>query len=202
MSPEVVVFDLGYVLVGVDFSLAAQQIATQAALPAAQVLEVIAHSPVLRRYESGQINRQQFFAEVRDLIGYRGTQAEFGQAFTNIFTPIEPMIALHGQLRRRGVPCFVLSNTNDWAIERIAQSFPFYADFDGYVLSYQHRAMKPDPALYAVLERLVGQPPERILYLDDRLENVQAGAARGWQVIHHRTPEQTSAAVRRYGLLG
>lgn len=202
MSPKVVVFDLGHVLVGVDFGAAARLIAPQAALPAEQVLELIANSPVLRRYESGQINRQQFFQEVRELIGYRGTQEQFGQAFTSIFSPIEPMIALHGQLRRRGVPCFVLSNTNDWAVERIAQSFPFYADFDGYVLSYQHGAMKPDPHLYAVLERMAGQPPEAILYLDDRLENVQAGAARGWQVIHHRNPEESWAAVRRTGLLG
>jgi hypothetical protein len=30
---------------------------------------------------------------------------------------------------------------------------------------------------------------------------VDAGAARGWQVVHHQTPEQTIAAVRAAGLL-
>jgi len=195
----VVAFDLGHVLVGVDFAAAARQIATRSALPAEQVLRVIQDGPLLMRYESGQINRAQFFEAVRELIGYRGSQEEFGRAFTAIFTPIEPMIALHGQLRRLGVPCFVLSNTNDWAVERIRQQFPFFADFDGYVLSYQHGFMKPDPRLYAVLEGIVGRPPECILYIDDRLENVQAGAARGWQVIHHRSPDETRRQVQGHG---
>ena len=36
--------------------------------------------------------------------------------------------------------------------------------------------------------------------LDDRLENVAAGAARGWQAILHETPEKSRAAVEKAGL--
>jgi hypothetical protein len=37
--------------------------------------------------------------------------------------------------------------------------------------------------------------------LDDRPENIAAGAARGWQVILHETSEQSRAAVQKVGLL-
>jgi hypothetical protein len=38
------------------------------------------------------------------------------------------------------------------------------------------------------------------LYVDDRPENVAAGAARGWQVILQESPQNTLAAMRRLGL--
>jgi HAD superfamily hydrolase (TIGR01509 family) len=61
--------------------------------------------------------------------------------------------------------------------------------------------MKPDAKLYEVVERKSGRRSADLLYLDDRPENVVAGAARGWQVILHETPEKSLAAVRKLGLL-
>jgi FMN phosphatase YigB (HAD superfamily) len=201
MIPEVAVFDLGKVLVDFDFGIAARQIAARGSLEAEQVRVIIQESPVIVRYENGEATRQQFFAEVQRLTGFRGGLDEFGRLFADIFTPMEPMIALHSRLRQRQVPCFIFSNTNDLAISHIRRSYPFFADFAGYVLSYEHGFMKPDPRLYEVVERMTGRADGRILYLDDRLENVQAGAARGWQIIHHRTAEETLAALHRVGLL-
>ncbi len=41
--------------------------------------------------------------------------------------------------------------------------------------------MKPDPRIYAAAEAAAGVAPSRILFLDDRAENVQAAIDRGWQ---------------------
>jgi len=111
------------------------------------------------------------------------------------------MIQVHAALRQRGVPAYIFSNTNELAVNHIRRSFPFYANFDGYILSYQHGFMKPDARLYEVVERQSAHRGAELLYLDDRPENVAAGAARGWQVILHQTPEQTQAEIRKLGLL-
>jgi putative hydrolase of the HAD superfamily len=43
------------------------------------------------------------------------------------------------------------------------------AAFDRVVLSFEARAMKPDPAIYrATLEQLGGVPPERAVLVDDQ----------------------------------
>ena len=97
------------------------------------------------------------------------------------------MVQLQAALRQRGLPAYVFSNTNELAVGHIRRSFPFYANFDGYILSYEHGAMKPDARLYEVVERQSGRRGAEILYLDDRPENIAAGAARGWQVILHET---------------
>jgi HAD superfamily hydrolase (TIGR01509 family) len=201
MTPKVVVFDLGKVLVDFDYSIAGRRIAARTSVSAQRVRDFIDHSPLLVQLETGQLTDQQFYAEVRSATGFSGSYEEFAGYFADIFVPIEPMVGLHAALRRRSVPTYVFSNTNDLAVTHIRHSFPFFSEFDGYVFSYKHGAMKPDPALYEVVERVCGRRGSEILYLDDREENVAAGAARGWQVILQQEPAETIAEIRRLGLL-
>jgi len=201
MKPIVIAFDLGKVLVDFDYSIAARKVAARSTISLPDLAFFLSHSPILVRYETGQITRQQFFEEVRVATAYRGTLEEFGESFANIFTPIEPMVEIHATLRRRGIPTYIFSNTNDLAAEHIRQSFPFFSQFDGYIYSYQVGAMKPDPKIYDALERLTGRRGSDILYVDDRAENIGAGAARGWQVILQESPEKTRAAFRELSLL-
>lgn len=199
--PEVVVFDLGKVLVDFDYSIAARRIAARSTMPPHDIQHFIDHSPLLFRYETGLMNREQFFAEIRKTTGFLGDIEEFGQFFADIFSPMDEMIVLHESLRQRGIPTFIFSNTNDLAIAHIRRNFPFFANFDGYVLSYEHGAMKPDAKLYEVVERMTGRKGEQILYLDDRIENAQAGVARGWHVIQHQAARASICEVERLGLL-
>jgi HAD superfamily hydrolase (TIGR01509 family) len=200
--PRVVVFDLGKVLVDFDYGIAARNIAANGTVSAAEVQRFIDHSPLLFRYETGLMTKEQFFKEISAATGYRGTMAEFSEVFGDIFEPIAPMVELHSKLRARGLPTYIFSNTNELAINYIRQHFPFFKNFSGYILSYEHGAMKPDARLYEVVERETSRRKSEILYLDDRAENVVAGAERGWQVILQETPEKTRAALCTIGLLG
>jgi HAD superfamily hydrolase (TIGR01509 family) len=200
--PSAVVFDLGKVLVDFDYSVAGRRIAARGKMSASEVQEFIDHSPLLFRFETGQIGKEQFFAEVQAATGFHGSIDEFCRFFADIFTPIEPMVKLHGALRRRGVPTYIFSNTNELAVGHIRRSFPFFSDFNGYILSYEHGAMKPDARLYEVVERKTQLRGADLFYLDDRAENVATGAARGWHAVVHQTAEQTREMVVRNGLLG
>ena len=199
--PEVVVFDLGKVLVDFDYSIASRRIAERGTVEPRAVQDFIDHSPLLYRYETGLIDRRQFFEEVQKTTGFKGDIEEFGAFFADIFTEIPEMVALHRRLREARVPTFIFSNTNDLAIGHIRRNFPFFADFDAHVLSYEHRAMKPDAKLYEVVERVTRRNGGQILYLDDRIENAEAGRARGWRVIHHRDAAESAKAVEDLGLL-
>src|SRR6266536_741380 len=137
-KPEAVIFDLGKVLLDFDYGIAGRRIAAHGATSADQVRDLIDHSPLLVRFETGQINREQFFAEVRATTGFRGTLDEFSEFFAAIFTPIEPMVHLHAELRARGLPTYIFSNTNELAVSHIRGNFPFFGRFNGYVLSCEH----------------------------------------------------------------
>lgn len=201
MKPDIVVFDLGKVLVDFDYSIAGRRIAALSKLSAVEVQQFLDQAPLLHRYETGLMTRQEFFEAVRDHTGFRGNVVEFGQLFADIFTEIPAMIDLHAALRRRGIPTYIFSNTNDLAIEHIRRAFPFFAGFDGYVLSYEVGAMKPTAKIYEALEKMSGKRGAEIVYLDDRQENIEAGVARGWQTILQTEPAKSRAALEKLGLL-
>jgi HAD superfamily hydrolase (TIGR01509 family) len=200
-APKIVVFDLGKVLVDFDYGIAGRKIAAQSKMSADELRAFISTSPLLFRYETGLMSKQRFYDEVCAATGYCGGLAEFCHFFADIFVPIAPMVQLHGELRQRGYPTYIFSNTNELAVEHIRRSFPFFSHFDGYILSYEVGAMKPDAKIYEALERMAGRRGTEVLYLDDRPENVEAGAARGWQIILQETPEKTRAAIEKLGML-
>ena len=111
------------------------------------------------------------------------------------------MVQLQAALRQRGLPTYIFSNTNELAVEHIRRNFPFYANFDGYILSYEHGAMKPDARLYEVVERECGAPRRGDPLPGRPPGECRGGAARGWQVILQETPEKSRAAIQKLGLL-
>ncbi len=197
---QAVVFDLGKVLVDFDWTIAVRKIAARSRITLEALGRFMSQSPLLVQYETGLLTNEQFYKAVCAASGFCGDLDEFGVSFGDIFTPIEPMIEVQRRLRGQGIPTYIFSNTNDLAVRHIRAAFPFFSTFDGYIYSYEHRAMKPDPKLYEALERMSGRRGSDLLYLDDRAENIAGGAARGWQVILHENPAKTCAAMRTLGL--
>ncbi|MBN8246779.1 MAG: HAD family phosphatase [Verrucomicrobia bacterium] len=197
VPPEVVVFDLGKVLLEFDYGLAARALAPASLRDAAHIRQVLDQSPLLHRLESGQLDEEGFEQEVRQETGYSGTRDDFRRHFGDIFSEVPEMIALHAQLKRHGVRTVLFSNTNGLAVDHIRSRYPVFSEFDGWVLSYQAGAMKPDARAYQAVESLTGCAGPSLLYVDDRPENIEAGRRRGWRTILHQAPAVTRDAVRR-----
>ena len=198
--PQAVVFDLGKVLLDFDYTRAARALSVHSDLPAVEFKRIVDQSPLLHRYESGQMTTVEFITEVRRLTGYRGGDDLFRTAFADIFDEITDMIALQRNLRERGVPTYVFSNTNELAVGHIRRAHAFFGGFDGYIYSHEARCMKPAPGIYEALERLAGLSGADLLYLDDRAENIAAGAARGWRtILHHDSTVSIGAVNTAFG---
>jgi len=181
-EPSVVVFDLGKVLVDFDYSIAVRRFAERSEAGMEQIQRLV-NSPIQVDYESGKITTDEFFEAIRDGAEFRGGRAEFVSIFADIFSPIETMIGFFEQLKPFGIPTCVFSNTNEIAVGHIREGFPFYSQFDNYVLSYEEGGMKPDEPIYDVVEKRTGESGAAILYIDDRPENIETGKGRGWQTI-------------------
>jgi HAD superfamily hydrolase (TIGR01509 family) len=197
--PDVVVFDLGKVLVDFDYSRAAKAIAERGTASVETINQLINQSPLLVQYELGKMSDKEFYDEVCSATGFKGDFEEFGRLFGDIFSEMPPMIELHAALQKKKVPTYIFSNTNGLAVAHIRRTFPFFRKFDDYIFSFEHGVMKPDAGLYEVVERKSNRHGEQILYIDDRAENIAAGAARGWRVILQDTPAKTVAELRKIG---
>lgn len=198
--PQAVIFDLGKVLVDFDYMIAARKIATRSNTTPEAINQLINQSPLLLRYERGEMTDAEFFDSVRSTTGFEGDLKEFAPMFGDIFSEIQPMIDLHAALRRQSIQTFIFSNTNNLAASHIRNTFPFFSQFDGYIYSYEQKVMKPEARMYEVVEKQTGCRGNQLLYVDDRAENIDGGASRGWQVVLHENPARTIEAFRKTGL--
>lgn len=199
--PKAVIFDLGKVLLEFDYHRAAAVLGPLSSVPPNEFKRIIDQTPLLHRFETGLMSTDEFVAEVRELTGFHGTSDLFHHTFGDIFWEIPEMIALQQRLEANGIPTFIFSNTNELAVRKIQANFPFFSGFSGYIYSYEVRSMKPAPGIYEAMEAMAGAKGADLVYLDDRLENIEAGAARGWQALLHADPAVTIPRVRQiFGL--
>ncbi|HEV8542209.1 MAG TPA: HAD family phosphatase [Verrucomicrobiae bacterium] len=194
-KPKAVVFDLGKVLLDFDYQRVVEKMLQHCRMAQGELLKVLNQSPLLFRYETGLMTTSEFFAEVKKASGFCRELGDFEPMFGDIFQPIPEMIELNASLRKAGLPTYIFSNTNDMAVKHIRRSYPFFQNFTAHVLSYEHGCMKPDARIYDIVEKITGERGPSLMYIDDRLENVEVGERHGWQVIHHQNTQQTIERV-------
>jgi len=201
MPVKAVIFDLGDVFIDVDSAKALRELRVHCAANAKPEGDVGGIGELVRSFESGEVSVPQFYDAVCRHERLALDLERFSAIYCDIFSPVAEMIEANAALRGKGLPTYLFSNTSELHFRHIRSRYAFMSDFTGYCLSYELKCMKPDARIYAAVERKTGYGGSELLYIDDRLENIQAGASRGWQAIHHTGPEQTLAALRARALL-
>ena len=194
-----VVFDIGKVLLDFDYLVLIRKMAPQTQWSEAKLNDYLNQSPLLARYEFGELSSSEFFELIQRETDFTGGETEFAALFEDIFTPISGMIDIHRQIAQSGTPTFTFSNTNEMAVRYISRTYDFWKIFNGHVLSYEVGALKPEEKIYEALEELSDLNGEEIIYLDDRSENCAAGRERGWQVCCHQDVESSRRFLSSVG---
>ncbi len=94
---------------------------------------------------------------------------------------IEGSIRLQRALRAKGVAVFALTNFGRYSFEEALPKMDFLQDFDRRYVSGVMGVIKPDPLIYQMVEQDCGIVPDRLLFTDDRADNITAAAERGWR---------------------
>lgn len=114
---------------------------------------------------------------------------------------IEGSIALLRALKAKAVPVFALTNSGASVYDAARETQDFQALFDRAYVSGKLGAIKPDARIYQMVEADCGLPPTDLLFTDDKLENVEAAAARGWRVHLFQGWQGLAARLVTEGLL-
>ena len=112
-------------------------------------------------------------------------------------TPIDASVHLLAQLHQwrqsqkvMGLRLWYLSNMPEPYADHLIEAHSYFHAFDGGVFSGRVKLAKPDPAIYAHAELVLGLVPAHTVFLDDHWPNVQAANERGWQGVHVPQPGQ------------
>lgn len=200
MKPDVMVFDIGRVLIGWDpegfFDCQIGRTARERLFA-----EVDLHGMNLRIDEG-----HGFAAPVAELAARHPEWAAEIRLWHDRWSDMVPgaiprSVALMRALKRRGVPVLALTNFGRETLVIAQARFAFLNEFDQMFVSAELGLLKPDSAIYAALETGSGYAPERLFFTDDRPENCAAAAARGWHTHLFEEPEGLEAALLAHGLL-
>lgn len=113
---------------------------------------------------------------------------------TGVYEYAHPWIL---ELKQRGYQVFILSNYGEQAFNANSKIYPFLADVDGMVISYQVEMVKPNPKIYQYLANQYRIKPEEAVFLDDRKKNVDGAIACGFSGIVFETYQQAREELER-----
>ena len=114
--------------------------------------------------------------------------------------PFTESVDMLQTLRQNGIRTYALTNFSAETFPLAVARFPFLSDFDGAVVSGDEGVIKPDPAIYQLLMQRYSITPSCAVFIDDKLENVQAAQRLGLHGIHFVEPTATRIALRALGL--
>ncbi len=124
------------------------------------------------------------------------------EADTALWTrPNQPMIDWALRLQTAGTPTGILSNLGDAMTEGVLAALPWLSGFDHLLWSHTLGLAKPEPAIYRHAAEGLESPPENILFVDDREDNIAGGLAAGMQVIRYGTQSAFEAELTARGLV-
>ncbi|GAA1692532.1 haloacid dehalogenase [Nonomuraea maheshkhaliensis] len=92
------------------------------------------------------------------------------------------------------VPVIIVTNAMDTMEEHLDRlGLTYFAD--DVVSSARVGVAKPDPRIYEIAAERAGVAPERCLFVDDRLPNVEAARALGMTGVHYRSFHDLAAVL-------
>lgn len=112
----------------------------------------------------------------------------------------QAMYALVDELKGKQIPVGLLSNIND-RYTKLIREFGLYEPFDPCILSYEVGLEKPDPQIYQLLLKAVPFAPADIIFIDDKLENVEAAKTHGIDAFVFESHDQVRAELKKRGIL-
>ena len=103
-------------------------------------------------------------------------------------------------LHSAGVAMWGLTNWSHELFPHGLAAFPFLGLLEDVVVSGTEGVAKPDPAVFVIVRQRTGTPLERLVFVDDRPDNVAAAAAAGMDALVFTDAGRLRADLRERGL--
>jgi len=207
MTVELLLFDLGNVIVRVSHSAMAEALAARSADPRFQdprrvlALAFDDHEGLTVAFDEGRLTPDAFHRSVADRLALSVSFEEFAGCWNTGFEENLEVTALIRRLHSR-YRLMLLSNTNALHFGYLNPRLPVLPLMERAFLSFELGMRKPDRALYEYVITATGVAPERILYIDDIAAYTSAADDLGMQSITFESAEQLERAMREHGISG
>ncbi len=197
---RVLLLDIGHVLVGLNYNPLIERMRALTGLTAPQLQNVLTGKGLALKFETGSMTEGEFHEEVCRRVGTCIPWRAFVEIWNSILgdplIPDDVLVALS-----RNTRLWAVSNTNRLHFDFMSAHFTFLRHFEGFVLSHEVGAAKPDIRIFqCVLERTRVPAPE-MLFVDDQELNLGAAAKLGIGGFRFQGLDHFIAEMRARNLL-
>ncbi|WP_373820328.1 HAD family hydrolase [Glaesserella sp.] len=113
---------------------------------------------------------------------------------------IEETVKVLEDLHQRGVRLLALTNWSGETFHFAEEKFPFLHLFEGILVSGNENLMKPDPRIFTLLIERYNLNPQRTVFVDDSLRNVEAAINMGIHGLHFTGAHQLEKDLAALGV--
>jgi len=199
MLYELVLFDLGGVVVEVESDRLIHQVSQLIHRPFEQVQQAVYHEELIIPLELGRISPRAYYDGLKRRLKLSWSYEQFTTAWNGIVNENRDVTWVMERLRKRH-KLAALSNTNELHIDHIKRTIPSLGMFHDWVASCEVGLRKPDPQIYRLALERMGVRAAAAVYVDDRPELVDAGRSVGLTAIRFENSRQLEQDLQSIGL--
>ena len=101
-------------------------------------------------------------------------------------------------LKKKNIPCYVLSNWSAETFEGMTDEYPFLKKFDGIMISGKEKLIKPHESIYRLAMERYNLVPVKTVFIDDKLDNIKTAIKLKFKTIHLADPYQIQKEIYKY----
>jgi putative hydrolase of the HAD superfamily len=151
-------------------------------------------------YEKGLLSSQEFYHDFKEKFSAEVTFDEFKDIWSDIFWPIHETIELIKKIKGN-YPLYMISNINELHFEYLYGKHPnVFEMFDGLILSYKVKSVKPETAIYEALRKKSNCNYSDIIYIDDRKELIEEAKKLNLNCIQFVSTPQLITDLKKYAI--
>ena len=200
-APKALLFDLGGVLVDIDFTRALRSWAAHSKLPFDELKRKYQFDPAYECHERGEISASEYLSHIAETLELSASPEQVEIGWNAIFRGEITTTRLLVERVRQHIPCYAFTNTNASHMATWSKLYPgVVSAFSKVYASHEIGLRKPDASAFEYICRDTGIAPSEFLFFDDLLENVHAASEAGLQGVLVRSPEDIAASLQAFGI--
>jgi len=198
---DALLFDLGRVVLDIDFSKALDCWAGHAGCTPSDIAARWAIDESYHHHERGTISDEAFFEGLRRSLGIAITDEQFLDGWNAIFAGEMDGIAPLLERAAKHFPLYVYSNTNRAHVAHFTRVHahtlkPFRELFYSSTIGMR----KPEIAAFDHVVKAIGVPASRIVFFDDLVENVESARSLGIKAVRVKSSRDVADALTALGV--
>ncbi len=201
LTYKAIIFDLGGVVINVSMDKIFDHWAKTTGFEKIYVKQIFVANEVFHQFEKGEFSPLDYKEYVSDKLGLEISEREFYKVWNDVFNDLDPRIDQLLRVLKSKLRLVVLTNTNEihankWKI--MYKSIIEY--FEEIFCSYEIHVRKPKRKAYEIVLEYLQLESKFVLFLDDKLENVNGASDIGIRSILVNSTEQMIAELTELGI--